>query len=134
MRDSGIFTVRYNAYHECVESLAEAQDWPDVVSLADEAARWCDSQPYDVGHTGAQHFRQVKQAASDSLEEDKGDKVSRWAELAKDLAKSDDEVYLRAKIDELRQITEKGEVILEGIANAIRPIGHNLMRLRGIAD
>jgi hypothetical protein len=126
--------VRLNAYKLCLKTLTEAESWPQVGRLAGEAAEWC--RQVRTAWTSGQEsqFNESKQLATEIMQSIREDKTTQWMELATELAGSDDEVYFQAKIDSLHQMTEKGEALLEGIARAVKPVAHNLMRLRSIAD
>jgi hypothetical protein len=126
--------LRGNAITICLKAMSEAGAWPEVIRLAGEAVSWCDGTPAIWAHSACPRFRELKQQASENPAKEKRNKLTQWVELAKDLAKSDDEVYLQDKIDGLHNMTEKGEMLLEGIARAIRPIGHNLLRLKSIEE
>lgn len=126
--------VRLNAYKLCLKALTDAQSWPQVAQLAEEAAEWC--RQIQTAWTAGQEarFDEARETAAEIVRSGDADKAIRWLELAEELSGSDDEVYFQAKIDALHQTTERGEKLLEGITRAVRPIAHNLMRLRSIAD
>jgi hypothetical protein len=126
--------VRLSAYKLCLKALTDAESWPQVARLAGEAAEWCRQvrTAWTVGQEG--QFDESKQLATEIMQNAGADKTTQWVDLATELAGSDDEVYFQAKIDRLRQMTERGDEFLEGIAVAIKPVAHNLMRLRSIPE
>jgi hypothetical protein len=126
--------VRLSAYKLCLKALTDAESWPQVARLAGEAAEWC--RQVRTAWTDGQEaqFNESKQLATEIMRNIREDKTTQWVDLATELAGSDDEVYFQAKIDRLRQMTERGDAFLEGIAVAIKPVARNLMRLRSIAD
>ncbi len=126
--------VHVGAAKACIQAFVAAKAWRDVENLADEAAAWCDRSHFLPSSEGAQAFRQLKQQAVENIGQESEDKLSQWLELAAELSRSDDEIYFQASIDGLRQMTEKGDVVLAKIARAVQPIGRNLLRLRSIAD
>jgi hypothetical protein len=126
--------VRLNAYNMCLRALTEAESWSEVARVAEEAADWCDRFPNAWNAGQAPQFRELSRQMNEALENAAADKVTQWTDLARELARSDDEVYFQVKIDDLHKMTEKSERLLEGIVGAVEPIGRNLMRLRSIAD
>ncbi len=126
--------VRLNAYKICLNALTRAEAWPAVARLAAEAADWCEQNRTAWTDGQAPRFRQMSEEMAAAVRNDKTDKIERWIDLAKELARSDDEVYFQVKIDGLHKRTDKGEALLEGIARAVEPIARSLMRLQSIED
>jgi hypothetical protein len=126
--------VRLNAYDRCLDALKAAECWPLVARVAGEAADWCDKvrTAWTDGH--GPRFRGLSQEMSEAVNNSRDDRLTQWIDLAQELSRSDDEVYFQAKIAELHKMTDKGEALLEGIAGAVRPIAHNLLRLQSIPD
>ena len=126
--------VRLHAYDICLNALTRAEAWPAVARLAGEAADWCEQVRTAWTDGQAPRFRQLSEEMAAAVRNTKGDKIGQWIDLAKELARSDDEVYFQVKIDDLHKRTDKGEALLEGIARAVEPIAHSLMRLQSIED
>jgi hypothetical protein len=126
--------VHISAAKADVQAYVESKAWSDVDRLSREAAEWCDGHASLAGRDGVSYFRDLAQKAVRNAAAESSGALDRWLALAIELSWADEELQFQPNIEHAREVADRGGVVLEIIANTIRPIGRNLLRLRSIDD
>jgi len=101
------------------------------LALSEDAARWCEKNGTE---SETAHFWKLRTETRAKLAEDKPDELTQWVTIAQEFSKSNDEVWLDAKVEKLRLSSVKDSSIIEGIAKAIKPIAISHLRLRAVTQ
>ncbi len=126
--------VHYTAFQAVIDVYTKAGDWATVSSLSSSARTWAEG-PGRGSSSLSEAFEKSRLEANEKVgQENPKTKVAQWIALAKEQSKSDDEVLLDAKIENLRHGATKDVSLLEGVAKILKPIGYGRLRQSAVTS